>query len=51
MENAWMPPALHGVVKQTEGGKKGGHAKQGLGAEDQQLILVARTICWLEYGR
>ena len=22
-----MPPALHGVVKQTEGGRKGGHAK------------------------
>ena len=22
MENAWMPPALHGVVKQTEGGRK-----------------------------
>ena len=25
--------------------------RQGLGAEDQQLILVARTICCLEYGR
>ena len=22
-----------------------------LGAEDRQLILVARTVCWLEYGR
>jgi hypothetical protein len=22
-----MPPVLHGVVRQTEGGKKGGHAK------------------------
>jgi hypothetical protein len=40
-----MPPALHGVVKQTEGGKKEVTLRQELGAEDQQLILVARTIC------
>jgi hypothetical protein len=25
--------------------------RSGLGTEDLQLILVARTICWLEYGR
>jgi hypothetical protein len=46
-----MPPVLHGLVRQTEGGKKVVTLRLRLGAGDQQLILVARTICWLEYGR
>src|ERR1700730_13580494 len=39
------------AVRQTEGGKEMVTLRRRLRAKDRQLILVARTICWLEYGR
>jgi hypothetical protein len=35
-----MPPLLHGVVRQTEGGKKVVTLRQRLGARDRKLILM-----------